>query len=112
MATNPRLAYVRPQRKVAYRKKKANRFSMFLATMVVFMLLIVVSIGSYTLWGKLTDYREREAVLREQIANEHERAKEIENQEKYTRTMKFVEETARKRLGLVYEGELIFRQGN
>jgi cell division protein FtsB len=112
MASGPRVAYSRPPKKVAYRKNKPNRFSMFLAAMVVFMLLVVVSIGSYTLQRKLADYKQREALLQEQIASEHERAKEIENQEKYTHTMKFVEETARKRLGLVYEGEIIFRQGN
>jgi cell division protein FtsB len=84
---------------------------MFLAGIVVLMLLIVVTIGSFSLRQKLDSYKQREAALQEQIALEHERAKEIENQEKYTHTMKFVEETARKRLGLVYEGEVIFRQG-
>jgi cell division protein FtsB len=99
-------------RKVAYRKKRQNRLSMFLATMVVVMLLIVVAIGSYSMRGKLETYQQREALLQEQIAAEHERTKEIEEQEKYTNTMKFIEETARKRLGLVYEGEIVFRQGN
>jgi cell division protein DivIC len=98
-------------KKVAYRKKRQNRLSMLLAGLVVLMLLIVVSIGSYSLRQKLDIYKQREAALEEQIAFERERAKEIENQEKYTHTMKFVEETARKRLGLVYEGEVIFRQG-
>ena len=98
-------------KKIAYRKKRHNRLSMFLTTTVVFILLIVVSIGSYSLRDKLASYKERQAHLEEQIIREHERAKEIENQEKYTHTMKYVEETARKRLGLVYEGEIIFRQG-
>ncbi|MDR0221218.1 MAG: septum formation initiator family protein [Lachnospiraceae bacterium] len=97
-------------RQVAYRKSRQNRFGMFLAGIVVLMLLIVVSIGSYSLRQKLDNYKQREASLEEQIAFEHERAKELESQEKYTHTMKFVEETARKRLGLVYEGEVIFRQ--
>ncbi|MCL2051478.1 MAG: septum formation initiator family protein [Lachnospiraceae bacterium] len=99
-------------RKSAYRKKRQNKLSMFLTTLVVLMLLVVVSIGSYSMRGKLSSYLERQASLEEQIANEHERAREIENQEKFTNTMKYVEETARKRLGLVYEGEIIFRQGN
>ena len=99
-------------RKIAYRKKRHNKLSMFLTTVVVFALLIVVSIGSYSMRGKLDSYRERQTNLEEQIAREHERAKEIENQEKYTHTMKYVEETARKRLGLVYEDEIIFRQSN
>jgi cell division protein FtsB len=99
------------KKQAAYQKKHQNRFGMIMAGIVVLMLLIVVSIGSYSLRQKLDAYQQREAALQEQIAFEHERAKEIENQEKYTHTMKFVEETARKRLGLVYEGEIIFRQG-
>ena len=94
----------------AYQKKRQNRFSMILTTLVVFMLLIVVSVGSYSMREKLASYRQREANLLEQIEIENERAKEIENQEKFTHTMKYVEDTARKHLGLVYEGEIIFRQ--
>ena len=97
-------------KRVAYRKKRQNRLSMLLTALVVMMLLVVVSIGSYSMRGKLSNYKERQAYLEDQIANEHERAKEIEMQEKYTYTMKYIEETARKRLGLVYEGEIIFRQ--
>ena len=99
-------------RKVAYRKNRQNRLSVFLTALVVCMLLIVVSISNYSRREKLAGYHERQAYLQEQILKEHERAKDIENQEKYTYTMKYVEEIARKRLGLVYEGEIIFRQGN
>jgi len=91
-------------------KKRQNKLSMILTTLVVCMLLIVVSIGSYSMREKLVNYRERQALLNEQIEREHERAKEIENLEKYTHTMKYVEEIARKHLGFVYEGEIIFRQ--
>jgi cell division protein FtsB len=99
------------KKQAAHKKTHQNRFGMVMVGIVVLMLLVVVSIGSYSLRQKLESYQQREAALQEQIAYEHERAKEIESQEKYTQTMKFVEETARKRLGLVYEGEIIFRQG-
>ncbi len=97
-------------RRVAYRKKRQNRFSMFLAATVVLMLLVVVAVGSVSLKEKKAFYAQKEQVLAEQIASEEGRQKEIEEQEKYTHTMKYVEEMARKKLGLVYEGEIIFRQ--
>lgn len=97
-------------RRVAYRKKRQNRFSMFLAATVVLMLLIVVAVGSVSLKEKRAIYQEREQALQEQILAEEERAKELEEQEKYTHTKKYVEEMARQKLGLVYEGEIIFRQ--
>ncbi|MCL2254035.1 MAG: septum formation initiator family protein [Lachnospiraceae bacterium] len=99
-------------RRAAIHKNNQYRVSMMLAALVVLMLMVVVAIGSISMNNKLESYTQREANLIEQIAVEHERAQEIENQEKYTHTMKFIEEIARKRLGLVYEGEIIFRQGN
>ena len=48
----------------------------------------------------------------EQIVAEEERAKEIEEFEKYTQTKKYVEEVARDKLGLVYEGEILFKDEN
>lgn len=97
-------------RKMAYRKKRQNRFSMFLAATVVLMLLIVVSVGSISLNQKKTLYQQKEQALEEQIILEQERQKEIEEQEKYTHTKKYVEEMARKKLGLVYPGERVLRR--
>ena len=48
----------------------------------------------------------------EQIAAEEQRALEIEEFEKYTHTKKYVEEVARDKLGLVYEGEILFKDDN
>ena len=38
-----------------------------------------------------------------------QRAEDIEEYGKYTKTTKFVEEVAKDKLGLVYEGEIIFK---
>lgn len=99
-------------RKVAYRKRRQNRFGMFLVYIVVVMLLIVVAFNSVELMAKKEAYRQREQALEEQIAAEEERAREIEEFEKYTHTKKYVEEVARDKLGLVYEGEILFKNEN
>ncbi len=96
--------------KAAYRKKLQNRFSMFLVSMVVLILLVVVGIRAYGLT------RQKEALLAEQaeyeelIEQERQRAAEIEEYGKYTQTLKYYEEMAKKKLGLVYEDEIIFIQ--
>ena len=95
-------------KRAAYRRKKQNRFGMFLASIVVIMLLIVVAVDSVELTAK----RQREQELEAQILAEEERTKEIEEYEKYTQTMKYKEEVARDRLGLVYEGEILFKDEN
>ncbi len=96
-------------RKAAYRKKRQNRFGMFLVSIAVIMMLVVVAFNSVELKAKRETYRQKEQALQEQIEAEEERSKEIEEFEKYTQTKKYIEEVARDKLGLVYEGEILFK---
>ena len=73
------------------------------------MLLVVVTFSGFKLQQKLEVYQQKELALQEQIEAEEERAKEIEEYEKYTQTKKYIEEVARDKLGLVYEGEILFK---
>lgn len=98
--------------KAAYRKKRQNRTGMLLVTTVVIMMLIVVSVKSMELRSKRAAYTEREEALLLEIEAEQARAEEIEEYEKYTQTKKYVEEIAKNKLGLVYEGEIIFKDEN
>lgn len=97
------------KRKVVFRKKRQNRLAMFLIMTVVLMILVVVSVKSIELKAKMADYQAREQVLQEQIDAENERAEQIEEYRKYTQTKKYVEEIAKEKLGLVNEGEIIYK---
>lgn len=96
-------------RRVAYRKKRQNKFGMFLVTSVIVMMLVVVSVKSVELKQKLSMYEAKENVLKEQIAEEEKRTEEIEEYEKYTQTKKYIEEVAKDKLGLVHDDEIIFK---
>ena len=54
----------------------------------------------------------READLERRIERQIERSAEIEAYEKYTKTRKYFEEVAKEKLGLIYEGEILFRNEN
>ena len=82
---------------------------MIMVTMVVLMVLIVVSVKSIELRQKQEAYAARIEQLQEQVEAENQRALEIEEYGKYTQTKKYVEEVAKDKLGLVYEGEIIFK---
>lgn len=97
------------KRKVVFRKKRQNRLGMFLVLMVVLMLLVVISLKSAELRQKQETYAARERVLQEQIDAEKARTEEIEEYRKYTQTKKYVEEVAKDKLGLVNEGEIIYK---
>lgn len=96
-------------RKAAYRKGRQNRLAMLLVTTVVLMMALVVTFKSVELRQKRQVYMEREEALLQEIEAEKARTDEIEEYGKYTQTKKFVEEVAKEKLGLVYEGEIIFK---
>lgn len=96
----------------ARKRNKQNRTAMLLIGFVVVMLVTVIMIKSVELRSKRDYYAEREQQLAEEIAYEEERAVEIADYETYTQTKAYVEEIARDKLGLVYEGEILFKDEN
>lgn len=97
------------RRKAAYRKRNQNRFSMVLVGLVVLLITVAVALRSVELTQRLDTYAEREAELQRQIDAEKQEAKDIEEFRKYTQTKRYVEEIAKEKLGLVYEGEILFK---
>lgn len=99
-------------RKAAYRKRRQNKMGMLLVITVVLMMLVVVTIKSVELREKRAAYMAKEEALMQEIEAEQARTEEIEEYEKYTQTKKYVEELAKEKLGLVYDGEIIFKDEN
>lgn len=97
-------------RRVAYRKKHQNRLSMFLVSLVVLMIMIVVAVKSVELQQKIEVKAQEEQLLDEQIAAEKDRTEEIEEFGKEVQTKGYIEDVAREKLGLVYEGEILFKE--
>lgn len=100
------------RRKTPYRKRHQNRFSMFLVSLVVLMIMVVVAVRSVELQQKIEGYDTQIASLNAQIEAENARAEEIEEYRKYTQTKAYVEEVAKDKLELVYEGEILFKEDN
>lgn len=98
------------RRRVAHRKNLQNRLSMTLVMLVVVVLLVVVGIRGYGLSQKLEDLQAQWTENEEKKAKLEAEAAEIAEYEKYTKTLKYYEEMAKKKLGLVYEDEIIFMQ--
>lgn len=97
------------KRRIRVRKKRQNRLGVFLVMMVVAIMMLVVAVNIRELKTKLASYQEREKSLQEQITYEQQRAEEIKEFEKYTKTKKYIEEIAREKLGLVYEDEILIQ---
>ena len=100
----------RTRRKVAYRRRNQNRFSMFLVSLVVVLIMVVVAVKSVELQQKIDAKAKEEQLLDEQIAAEEQRSQEIESFGKEVQTKGYIEDVAREKLGLIYEGEIMFKE--
>ncbi len=98
-------------RRIAYRKRSQNRFSMFLVSLVVVMIMVTVAARSVEMRQKINEKRAELEQLEVQIAAEEQRALEIEEFSKEVKTRGYIENLAREKLGLVYEGEILFKEG-
>ncbi len=98
------------RKKVAYRKRSQNRFSMFLVSLVVVMIMVAVAIRSVGLQNKIDEKAAELKQLEMLIAEEEKRALEIEEFGKEVKTKGYIENLAREKLGLVYEGEILFKE--
>ena len=100
----------RRRKKAAYRKPQQNRVSMFLVTAAVLVIVAVIAVSAVGLQKKIDAYDEKIAELEAEIQREEERAQKLEEFRKYTQTKGYVEEVAQEQLGLVYDGEILFKR--
>ena len=91
--------------------REQNRLSMWIAALVVGVLIVVILVACAGLFRRLHSNNEKIEELQSEITKEEQRAQEIEEYKEYTQTKEYIEEVAREKLGLVYEGEVIFKEG-
>ena len=89
-------------------KKKMNLGTISIV-IIVLAFLVVMSIQIMKLKEKDDLLAERETMLQQQLADEVERAEELEDLDLYTKSMEYIKEMANK-LGLVFENEIIFKE--
>ena len=92
-------------------KKRVQRHkrSVLAVSSVILLLLVMVSVNGITLRAKEKSYVVQETELKKQIKEEKSRAFKIDELEDYVGTDEYVEDVAREKLGLVHEGEIIFK---
>lgn len=99
----------RRRRQKRLRQPGMYKSSMLAVSFVVLLLVIVLSVNAVTLKAKDKAYQAQEQELKRQIEEEKERAEEIDKLEQYVGTDEYVKEVAKDKLGLVNEGEIIFK---
>lgn len=82
---------------------------MILVTLVVAMVTLVVFVKGIELRQKIDVKVQEGMALDAQIEKEQNRTLEIEELGKEVQTKGYIEDIAREKLGLVYEGEILFK---
>ncbi|MGI6095731.1 MAG: FtsB family cell division protein [Lachnospiraceae bacterium] len=100
-------------RKRRSRRKKRNlqnKIAMLCITVVVCAIFIVLMLQGASLRGKIDGYEKEKETISQQIEAENERTEDIEALKEYMESDEYAEETAREKLGLVKENEIIFKE--
>ncbi len=95
--------------RIKRRSKRQSRFDFVLVLSVLVVLMLLVTIAGRDLQKKQDVYAAQKAELQIQIAEQEERAEELEQLKKYVQTDSYVEEIAQDKLGLVHSDEILFK---
>lgn len=95
--------------RVRRRSKRQRRFDFALVLSVLVVLMVLVMVSGRDLQRKQDVYAAQKAELEIQIAEQEERAQELEQLKKYVQTDSYVEEVAQDKLGLVHSDEILFK---
>ena len=99
-------------RTVVRRQKKTStrRATMIGITFVVLVLFVSMLILTSSLHKKVEADALKKAAIEQQILNEQARTGEIEDLEDYMKSDEYIEQVAKDKLGMVNDGEIIFKQ--
>ena len=98
-------------KKKAKKRRSQSRIAMISITFVVGLLFVGMMGKSVALESQLSSYNSQIDDLDRQIEEEEGRTTEIDDLKEYMKTDEYVEETAREKLGLVKENEIVFKEG-
>ncbi len=91
---------------------RQNKATMLGITAVVFCLLVVLLVFGRKLKDRLAEGDVRITDLVEQTAQENRRTEEISEMQEYMQSAEYQEQVAKEKLGLVNDGDIIFKESS
>lgn len=93
-------------------RKTRKRTGLFTTMLLVLVMCGIIFAQKRRVEEKRDAYLERNVELEQEIAEQEQRAIDIEKEKAYVQTKKYIEEEARQKLGLAYKDEIIFEPEN
>lgn len=94
------------------RRRDGNRAGKTCISMILLAFVLVMSVQIVKIYRKDQAYAAVQKQLEQELKEEEERKIELEEYEKDVNSREAIEDTARSKLGLLYEDEIIFRETN
>lgn len=100
------------RKKTATRKVRnpRNRKARIGVTCMVIVLIAILSVQIVRLDAQNDAYIAKEKQLKNELKAEEQRTKQLEAKQEYVNTDEYVEDTAKSKLGMAYDDEIIFKE--
>lgn len=90
------------------RRRKRNRMGIGFVFLTMLVLFVAITVKKGELVARNDELQEEKARCEKEYATLNEQQKEIEEYKDYVNSDEYVEDIARKKLGLIYPDEIIF----
>ena len=90
-------------------RRHCNSRSIFMITLIVICFVSALGVLKFSLKRTEAAYLKQEKQLQVQIDSEKERAQEITEMEEYMASDRYVEKTAREKLGMAYPNDILLK---
>ena len=79
---------------------------------VVIVLIVVMFIAGHRLQNRIASNNDRIEEIKSQIESEEQRTQEIEDLRTYMQSDEYLERAAKEKMGLIKDGEIIFKENS
>ena len=92
-------------------RRDDNRVGKLCIGIILIVFVVVMTVQINKVYQKDQEKIAEEQELRQQLEDELLRQEELEEYEEYIKSSEYIEDIAESKLGLLYENQIIFREG-
>ncbi|MCR4610208.1 MAG: septum formation initiator family protein [Eubacterium sp.] len=89
--------------------KKQSKLGILLIIAALLLVSVVTTVRAYNLHAKADELTVTERQLQTELTNVKQKKTDLEQQQKYMKTKKYIEDEAKDKLGLVYPDEIVIK---
>ncbi|HCA21149.1 MAG TPA: septum formation initiator [Lachnospiraceae bacterium] len=89
--------------------KKQSKLGILLIIAALVLVSVVTTVRAYNLHAKADELTVTERQLQTELTNVKQKKTDLEQQQKYMKTKKYIEDEAKDKLGLVYPDEIVIK---